>query len=117
MLTRSSVHCAESIVAMRSSRGLVWSRLQRASGYSFLSVATARRTRRFLSGVASKSHLFVTRFKVPSCKFKVKNTLAAFNFEPATWDFELDFLRCQRLRVRLRVVRTGFLTPFDLSSL
>jgi hypothetical protein len=27
--------------------------------------------------------------QVPSCKLKVKNTLAAFNFELATWNLQL----------------------------
>ena len=30
-----------------------------------------------------------SKFQVPSCKFKVKSTLAAFNLELATWNLKL----------------------------
>src|SRR5262245_25290703 len=50
MLTRVSVHCAERIVATRSSSALEWRSSHLASGYSFLSsTRTARALTRFAS--------------------------------------------------------------------
>ena len=53
MLTRSSVHCAERIVATSSSSGLRWSSAHRASGYAALSRRKTAAARRFFSSRVS----------------------------------------------------------------
>ena len=53
MLTRSSVHWADSIVAINSSSGLLWFKLHFASGYAFLSRAMIFRVRSFSSLLAN----------------------------------------------------------------
>src|SRR5262245_62876007 len=45
MFTRTSVHCAERIVAIRSSSGLLKPRAHRASGYSFAKSLDRKSTR------------------------------------------------------------------------
>src|SRR3954468_22311265 len=54
MFTRSSVHCAERIVAISSSNGVSCTRAQVASGYSRLSrLTTSRACFLLLAGAAS----------------------------------------------------------------